>query len=202
MNYRDFNDYELLSYIEEGNEEASNVLYKKYEPFIIATAKKMASTCSTLGIDISDFIQEGMLGFSQAIRKFDERRDIQFYTLAKKCVESKMLSLIFTAKRQKHRILNESLSIESETDEFTLEKVLGDNSRNPEHIVLDKQQQEEILSLVKSHLTEYEKKVFELKYIGFDYKEIASLLDKSPKSIDNTIQRMKTKAKECIEQQK
>lgn len=202
MNYHDFNDYELLSYIAEGNEEANTLLYKKYEPFIIAKAKKMASTCSSLGIDISDFIQEGMLGFSQAIHKFDENRDTQFYTLARKCVESKMLSLIFASKRQKHRILNESLSIELEEENFSLEKILGDNRGNPEIIVLNKQEQSELITKIKNHLTDYEKKVFDLKYNGFDYKEIASILEKQPKSIDNTLQRVRMKARECIESSK
>ena len=30
MNYRDYNDFELLSYIEENNEEANNIIFKKY----------------------------------------------------------------------------------------------------------------------------------------------------------------------------
>ena len=41
MNYRDYNDYELLSYVSEKNEEASEVLFEKYRPLILATANRM-----------------------------------------------------------------------------------------------------------------------------------------------------------------
>ena len=30
MDYKDFNDYELLNYIAEGNEDANNIIIKKY----------------------------------------------------------------------------------------------------------------------------------------------------------------------------
>ena len=40
MKYRDYNDYELLSYISEQNEDAEEILYKKYKPMIVSFAKK------------------------------------------------------------------------------------------------------------------------------------------------------------------
>ena len=39
MNYSDYNDYELLSYIEENNEDANNIIFKKYEPIIVYTRR-------------------------------------------------------------------------------------------------------------------------------------------------------------------
>ena len=30
MEYQDLNDYELLNYVAEGNEEANNIILKKY----------------------------------------------------------------------------------------------------------------------------------------------------------------------------
>ena len=40
MDYKDYNDYELLDYIAEGNEDANNIIIKKYEPLIIKIANK------------------------------------------------------------------------------------------------------------------------------------------------------------------
>ena len=43
MDYRDYNDNEILSYIYENNEEANEILYKKYEPlttFFLQEQKK------------------------------------------------------------------------------------------------------------------------------------------------------------------
>ena len=53
----------------------------------------------------------------------------------------------------------------------------------------------------KAVLTPLELQVFELKINGFQYKEIAEMLDKDPKSIDNAIQRIKNKLKEYIEKE-
>ena len=55
---------------------------------------------------------------------------------------------------------------------------------------------------IKDVLTEFEYQVFELLISGFKYKEIASILDKDGKSIDNAIQRLKVKIKEIIKSNK
>ena len=201
MNYRDYNDFELISYVREKDEIASDILFKKYEPLIVSNAKKMYPYCRYNGVEISDLIQEGMLGLNLAINNFNENSDNLFYTFAKKCVERKMISLVIKSRRQKHKILNESLSLE-----FTLENdkvgdlisILKDNSLNPEELVIDGDSEENLLKEIRSVLTDKEESVFELKISGFDYKEIAEILDRTPKSIDNTIQRIKNKCKEII----
>ena len=35
MDYQNLNDYELISYVYENDEEARNILLKKYEPLIL-----------------------------------------------------------------------------------------------------------------------------------------------------------------------
>lgn len=66
MIFKDLNDYELLYLIKEGNEEAYNLMLKKYEPFI----KKLAYRF--YGIVNEDFIYDGYLVMLEAINKFDE----------------------------------------------------------------------------------------------------------------------------------
>ena len=48
---------------------------------------------------------------------------------------------------------------------------------------------------LNNKLTNLEKKVFELKLKGFEYKEISKLLDKSYKSVDSALQRIRRKIK-------
>ena len=91
MNYKDYNDYELLSYIAENNEEANNIMIKKYEPLINKIAKKMISHCKNNGLELSDLVQEGMIGLNHAIEKYRERENILFYTYAKKCIERMLI---------------------------------------------------------------------------------------------------------------
>ena len=199
MNYRDYNDFELLSYVCEKNEEASEVLFEKYKPLITATANRMYYYCKNTGLELNDLIQEGMLGLNLAMSSFSDNKDTSFYTYAKKCIERKIISLVVSSRRLKHKFLNDSLSYES-NDEidglFVYEKSLEDNSYNPEEILVNSETEEELLKEANKLLTDFEAEVFELKINGFDYKEIAEILDKEPKSIDNALQRIRVKLKQ------
>lgn len=196
MNYRDLNDYELVSYAYENNEDANNILLKKYEPLIHSTAMRMINSCSYIGLDKNDLIQEGMIGLSHAINYFNEQRDIIFYTYAKTCIERRMISTIVSAKRLKHKFLNESISLNIDDDDISFDKILRDNSSNPESIVIDTEQTEELIEKIKANLTELELQVFELMLSYFKYNEIAEILDKDKKQIDNAIQRIKAKVRD------
>ena len=44
MDYREFNDYELISHIRENIEEANDILYNKYKPLIESNARKLLKT--------------------------------------------------------------------------------------------------------------------------------------------------------------
>lgn len=201
MNYKDYNDNELLFYISENNEDANEIIYKKYEPLITNTAKKFIKSCENAGLELNDFIQEGMLGLSNAIKEFDEDKDVTFFTFAKTCIERKMISLAISSKRQKHKILNESLSLEITDEEgnySNLEYVLGDNKNNPENLIINMENQNELIKKASLVLTDFEMQVFELKINDFGYKEIAEVLDKEPKAIDNALQRIKLKLKKNL----
>ncbi|MBQ4634533.1 MAG: sigma-70 family RNA polymerase sigma factor [Bacilli bacterium] len=200
MNYRDYNDHELLLYISENNEEASQIMFDKYTPFIINTANKMYKYCPNTGLEVSDLIQEGMLGLNSAILTFKEQNDNAFYTYAKTCIERKMISLMVSSNRQKYRLLNESLSLNDtlDNDIFELEEHLGDNSYNPEYRLFEHETEEELINGFKKQLTDLEEEVFLLKIGGLDYKEIAEVLDKELKTIDNALQRIKIKLKKYL----
>lgn len=203
MNYKDYNDNELLNYISESNEEASEILYEKYRPLIYKLAKKLYdSSCKSIGLELNDLIQEGMLGLNSAINHYNEAKDNMFYTFAKTCIERRMISTVVSAKRLKHKILNDSIPIEIQYDDnnFSLDYLFGDSEYNPENIVIDIEEQKELLKKTKDALTPFEIQVFELKMNGFDYKEISDILDKNSKAIDNAIQRIKNKVKKIIEE--
>lgn len=201
MKYTEYNDYELLNYISDNNEDAKNILFEKYEPLINSIAHKMLNYTRNTGLELNDLIQEGMIGLSNAMEHFKESKETLFYTYAKLCIERKILDLVISSRRQKHKILNESISFEftdEEGNESSLEYLLKDNSENPEFILLNDETEEEFLSLAKQQLTDLEERVFELKINGFDYKEISEILDKDPKAIDNALQRIKNKLRKVL----
>ena len=58
--------------------------------------------------------------------------------------------------------------------------------------------EDELINKAKELLTDLETQVFELKINGFSYKEIAEILDKDQKAIDNALQRIRSKVKDIL----
>ena len=138
--YDKYNDYELLSYISECNEDATDILLKKYEPLIVSTAKKLLKGMENFGLDINDLVQEGRLGLLNASETFTESKDTLFYTYAKTCIERKMYDLVKSTRRVKHKILNESIPIDVDDDKGEykeLDYLLKDETENPEQLLLN-----------------------------------------------------------------
>ena len=198
MNYDDINDYEVLSIVAD-NEEATELLFNKYKPLIIGLAKKVYGMAQNTGFDLNDLIQEGMIGFSTAINTFHESKDATFFTYAKTCIERRLYSLIKSANRFKHQILNESYSVEDlANDNKSLENLLEDSTSNPENKLIDNENAKELIRNIQTQLTSLESAVFELKISGFTYREIAEILGKESKSIDNAISRIKAKVQKYL----
>lgn len=199
MKYKDYNDYELINYISENNEEANEILFEKYKPLIVNISNKMYNYCKNKGLELNDLIQEGMLGLNLAIKSYNQDKEASFYTYAKKCIERKIISLVASTCRLKHKALNESMSFEvTSNEQGTFEIFMEDNSYNPENMIIDYETENEIIKKAHELLTDLEKQVFDLKISGFNYREIAEMLDKDTKTIDNAIQRLKNKIKNRI----
>lgn len=199
MEYRDFNDYELLSFVAERSEEAGEIIYKKYQPLINSIATRMYKQIKhKIGIDLSDLVQEGMVGLSYAIHHFDENNGALFYTYAKTCIERNIISTIVGAQRLKHKILNESISFNTEfmnREQIEIGKLLLDDSMNPEKLLIDSEEAEEIQQMITQELTIEEQQILEMRINGFTYVEIAKLLDIEKKKVDNVVQKIRLKLK-------
>lgn len=194
-----YNDYELLEYIYENNEDANNILLKKYEPLIISTAQRLTKYMTNTGIDLNDLIQEGRIGLYNAVDTFKSSKETLFYTYAKTCIERRIYDLLKSSARGKHYILNNSVPFEID-DEFgdskECEFFLKDDSENPEKLLINAEYKKEIFEKAYDKLTDLELQVFELKVTGFDNKEIIKILDTDYKKVDNALQRIKIKLKD------
>ena len=204
MNYRDYNDNELINYVSENNEEAIEIIYEKYKPLINKIASNLFKKyCKNTSLEISDLEQEGLIALNSAMNHYNENKDVLFYTYAKTCIERKIISTVIRANRQKQKILNDSLSYELDiNDGISLQSLIKDVTTNPENILIDMENSEELMIEIENVLTPFEQQVLQLKLDGFDYKEIAEIIDKEPKSIDNALNRIKTKIKKIIEKLK
>jgi len=203
MNYKDLNDYELVSKVSE-SEEVTELLFDKYMPLIKNIARKLYDENRNSGLDFNDLVQEGMIGFSKAINTYNEHKDTLFFTYARKCIEHGIITSIINANRKKHSVLNNSLSMEApnKDEDDSIEKFISDKMSDPEAILLDFENVNILTNNLKQELTSFEEQVFDLRKSGFTYREIAEVLNVEPKRVDNALQRMKNKVKEYIENNK
>lgn len=196
MDYQDLNDYELLHYVSENIEEANDIVMNKYYPLVVSIVNKLEKHIDNCGIDRNDLIQEGMVGLSHAIDTFSEHEDTVFYTYAKNCVERRVISAIVSAHRKKHKILNESISYDNPL--IMNDRFLKDSVSDPLYIVLSTDNEAKIESKLRSKLTPFETEIFELMIAGCSNKEMTVILNIEYKQVDNAIQRIRSKAKNIL----
>lgn len=193
----------MLYLISENNEEANEIIYKKYIPIINYKIKKFSNYSKKIGLEEADLFQEGMIGLSEAIKGFNEEKNVKFSTFANLCIERQVFTALKKASRKKHDILNTSLSLDSTyNDENTsLIDFILDTSKEPGLYIEDEETKENLYNEIVEKLTDLEKNVLILKINNFNYKEIGELLNKTYKSIDSTLQRIKTKVLKILKKQ-
>lgn len=194
MSKYEYNDYELLDYIQESNEDATEILYDKYKHIIESIAKSKLN--NNIGLEFNDLVQEGMIGFSEAIRDYKNQKDVTFYTFASLCIERQILTAIKKATRDKHKLLNDSISLDYTYNEDSnlYDNISDDNQPTPEDKIIEMEEEKQLYKIIVDKLSPFEKQVFDLKIKNYSYKEISASLNVDTKKIDNAIQRIKQKA--------
>lgn len=186
-------DEELVKLSRSGDKDATNTLMERYKGLV----RKNTNRLYLIGGDTEDLIQEGMIGLFNAINTFDASKNASFKTFAEICIKGQMSHAIEAANRFKHIPLNSYISFDIEIHDGegdTLGNTLEDSSeKEPLNQYIDKENVTNMLDLIKGTLSKMEFKVF-VQYInGRTYKEIAKNMNKTDKSIDNALNRIKRK---------
>lgn len=198
MNNREWNETlpeeELVKLAKDGNGEAEDYLIRKYKEVV----KTKAHLYFMVGADRDDVVQEGMIGVFKAIKNYNPEKQTTFRTFADLCINRQIFSAVKQAARMKHAPLNTSVSLSKPLTEdreaLTLaETLFSDSNTDPEAQLLLK----EIVTYLEENslgeLSQLEYQVWMHYLQGHNYQSIAKNLGKSPKSIDNAIQRTKRK---------
>lgn len=199
--YQKKTDEELIQSLRKGDAAIMDFLLEKYKPMV----KKKARAMFLLGGDSDDLIQEGMIGLFKAVQDYDPAQEASFGTFAQVCVTRQLYSAIRASQRKKHLPLNSYVSLydnqeiseEKESELISRQNMQGNN--NPEDLVICKESEDSIMKELEGRLSELEKRVLYLHLMGTDYKTISGLLGKKPKTIDNALQRIKSKAEELLQ---
>lgn len=185
---------ELIVRFKGGDDYALEELLKQNKPLINQIVRKYF----LIGAEIDDLIQEGMIGLYRAIVTFDEQKDVNFKSYAKVCIERAVFNAIKSANSKKNLPLNQSISLISSTGENDEEEdeifdyQTWDES-DPESILINRERYAKLFDKATQNLSVFEKNVLKLYLDGLTYNEIAEKLDKSPKSVDNGLTRIKAK---------
>ena len=70
--------------------------------------------------------------------------------------------------------------------------------KNPEELLIDKENVERLERTIEKELSSFEKQVLDLYLTGMGYQQIAKVLGRDEKSTDNALQRIKTKLRRAI----
>ena len=193
--YEKMTDEQLIRKLRDGDNRIVDYIMEKYKNLV----RKEANAMYLLGGENEDLIQEGMIGLFKAVRDYQPDKDASFQTFAGICVDRQIYNAIQSSNRQKHQPLNSYISLSEQDGEN--EEHLGDTwVENPESIIIDQENVQSLEQEITTTLSPMENQVLEYYLAGNGYGEIARIMGKTPKSIDNALQRIRTKIKEQLEQ--
>ena len=186
-------DEEIVALAQASDEAALEYLLNKYKNFVRAKARSYF----LIGADHEDIVQEGMIGLYKAIRDYQSSRLSSFHSFAELCVKRQIITAIKAATRQKHVPLNSYVSLNKplydEESDRTLLDVIEGRVTNPEDLYISQEDLARIQKQISEVLSDLERQVLDAFMDGKSYQEIAELLGRHVKSIDNALQRVKRK---------
>ena len=195
--YAQMTDEQLIRRLRGGETGIIDYLMEKYKNQV----RKEANAMYLLGGETDDLIQEGMIGLFKAVQDYDLDQDASFFSFARLCVTRQLYSAIEASKRKKHTPLNSYISLYEKEDgqSSLIDTMEAEQETNPEELMVSLERARRIEEKLEQELSDLEKRVLYLHLLGTDYKKIANLLDRSPKTVDNALQRIKGKTQRILE---
>ncbi|GAB6100030.1 RNA polymerase sporulation sigma factor SigH [Halanaerocella petrolearia] len=198
--YEEMSENDIVWLAQNGDKQAEEYLIDNNIDIVYSKSKLFYIK----GLDNDDVIQEGLVGLYKAIRDYKIKREASFRGFAHLCVSRQLISAIKTANRQKHMPLNNSTSINKKLNYSkddggrgrTLLDILPDQQNDPERDYVNRELVGEVTEQLKDQLTKLEWQVFDRYIQGKSYKEIASEIEGSVKTVDNALQRARRKIDE------
>ena len=186
-------DEALCTLAASGDRIAEEALVMRYHRLVRICARPYFLA----GGDSEDLIKEGMVGLLAAIREYDSGKAASFRTFAEVCIKNRLISVIKAAARDKHIPLNNYVSFEtplfSGNGDHYAYGAADQLQEDPEAILLGREAFQERMRALEGQLSGFEASILRLYLNGLSYSEIAAEVNKSPKSVDNAVQRIRRK---------
>lgn len=199
--YKELTDEQLLERLRAGETAVMDYILEKYKNLV----RKRVKDLHLLGGDGEDLIQEGMIGLFKAVQDYEPDRQTSFYTFADLCISRQIYTAVRTSNRKKHMPLNTYISLYSTTggahsdleEQPLIEQLHSLHADSPEALLIERERVDDIRRSLLEKLSRFEREVMLLFLAGYDYRQIAAMVDRPAKSVDNALQRSRTKLAEA-----
>lgn len=195
----EYSENELTSMICDNNEDVTDAIFDKYGYLVDVIIHKYENTIKTLKLDKEEVKQEAYYAFNDAIINYRNELASSFPTFISLCIRRKLCNRFKIATANKNLT---HLNITSMNNIYVknsdLEK-LCDVKYNPERIVTNNDNCEDLINKILISLSPKEKDVFKLFVNGFSFKDISKILKLNIKTIYNTVGRIREKTNSVIE---
>ncbi len=193
-NPNNMSDEELVALAQAGDKPALEAVLVRYKNLVYAKAKSYFLA----GAEADDLIQEGFIGLYRAVEDFNPEKHSYFKAFAGICVSRRILTAVKTSTRRKHQPLNSYVSLDSndyksERGTVISEMPASKELQDPEAIVIDRENADGIEYKINKALSKFELEVLLYYMRDMSYKEIAAILGKDTKAVDNAVQRIRKK---------
>ena len=177
-------DEVLCAQVAAGNRAAEETLVLRYARLVRVCARPL------------------FLGLLAAIRRYQPDQGARFRTFAELCVRRRLLSAVRAAAGGKHTPLNDSVSLDPSLflahQDFTFFGTAHHQHKNPEDVVIHEENLSTLEEAIRKGLTPLEAQVLSHYLEGLSYAEIAKEVQRSTKSVDNAVQRIRRKVAQYL----
>ena len=150
-----------LKLMEQGDEEARNLLIERNLRLVAHVAKKY----STSKVEQDDLISIGTIGLIKGINSFKIEKGARLSTYVSRCIDNEILMHLRATKKLGAEVyLNEPIGKDKDDNIVTLQEVLENDERNVEDEVDIKMKIKLLLEKMKEVLKEREKRILELRF--------------------------------------
>ncbi len=192
--YKDVSDEQLIDRLRDGQTGVVDYLMEKYKNLV----RKRANALYLIGGETEDLIQEGMIGLFKAVQDYSPDKESSFYHFAQLCITRQMYTAVEASRRKKHTPLNTYVPLDAggeEGDGMYLEADKQLQTLDPEALFISQENVRQLLKQANEQLSHMERQVLSLYLDGMNYRQIALHLGKTPKAVDNALQRIRGKIK-------
>lgn len=173
----------ILSNAQSGDNAHVAVAVQRYRHLVEMNAAKYKSS----PMESEDLIQEGTIGLLAAIKSYDSSKGASFKTYALICIDNAMQSAL-----RKYRRLKD-IPVQNVVEFLEEEIPASSGYDSAEDIYIAQESVSLLTKVLQQNLSDFENEVLRLYIVGCSYNEIAKRLSKTPKAIDNALQRVRRK---------